>query len=107
MLKLYLSGEVVWIQDTTHSPELEKDKLTHYLKKQKMIVGHSDEKVQNQLFFLVHPHCLHMHTETPAGIYIHESANTQDCFQSLVDEYKCLQCILKNKKKYKVHMIYS
>lgn len=41
------------MQDTTRSLELEKEKWTHYLKKQKIIVGHSDKKVHNQLFSLI------------------------------------------------------
>lgn len=35
--------------------------------------------------------CLHIHK--------HESRDTGDCFQFLVNEYKYLQCILKKKKK--------
>jgi len=49
-----------------------------------------------------------MHAETPAEIHTHESIHTEDGFQSLVNVYKYLQCILKkkpNKKKDKVHVI--
>lgn len=50
MVELHTKGKVFWMQDTTRSLELEKEKWTHYLKKQKIIVGHSDKKVHNQLF---------------------------------------------------------
>lgn len=42
-VSLKLCNKVFWIQDTTNSLQPKKDKWTHYVKKNKMIVGHAEK----------------------------------------------------------------